>query len=81
MIALRRARPCGERQCKSLYSAVAHTHAKKTPVALCWARNNFGVIFSFVYISRSCRLRWPERLYLKFYFSQAFKFAELKLQI
>ena len=38
------------------------------------ARNNFGVIFSrclhgfrFVYISRSCRLRWPEGFYVKFY--------------
>ena len=54
-----------------------------------WTRNNFGVIFSFVYtlsfrfvyISRSCRLLWPESLYSKFYFSQAFKFSELKFQI
>ena len=50
-------------------------------------RNNFGVIFllcvhgfRFVYISRSCLLR-SEGLYLKVYFSQAFKFSELKLQI
>ena len=37
--------------------------------------------FCFVYISRFCRLRWPEELYFKFYFLQAFKFAELKLQV
>ena len=56
-------------------------------LTLWWARNNFGVIFllcvdgfRLVYISRSCLLR-SEGLYLKIYFSQVFKFSELKLQI
>ena len=45
---------------------------------LWWARNNFGMIFLLcvhgfllVHISRSCRLRWPKGLYLKFHFSKA----------
>ena len=55
-------------------------------LALWWARNNCDFLlclhgFCFVYIQHSCRLRWPEGLYLKLYFSQAFKFAELKLQV
>ena len=43
--------------------------------ALWWARNNFGVIFSFVYtvFTFTCRLRRPaEGVYFKFYYSQAF---------
>ena len=57
-------------------------------LTLWWARNNIGVIFllcvhgfRFVHISRCCHLRWPKGLYLKFHFSQAFKFSELKLQV
>ena len=50
------------------------------------ARNNFGVIFSFVYTVFALftfhgAYGGPKGLYLKFYFSQAFKFSELKLQI
>ena len=47
-------------------------------LTLWWARNNFGLIFLLcvhgflsVHISRSCRLRWPKGLYLKFHFSKA----------
>ena len=56
--------------------------------ALWWARNNVGVIFSFLYtafvlftshvlVAYGC----PRGYIFKFYFSQAFKFAELKLQL
>ena len=56
-------------------------------LALWWARNNFGVIFSFVQTVSALftfHVLVPygsPRGYSKFYFSQAFKFAELKLQI
>ena len=52
------------------------------------ARNSFGVIFSFVYTVFALftfhvlvAYGGLKGLYLKFYFSQAFEFSELKLQI